>query len=375
MENAPTSANLPLSAPIGALMRPTNSVAPEDSLQRVASELRRNGGDILPLTIDDILKGIVTEGSLALAFAEGHDLHAPATVAGITASTIAPYATGAEALRRLADEGLPTLVVVDDVGRVLGLVSATDLVPRRRVIPRPAMIGGMATPFGVYLTNGVVKGGAGGFALMCTGALMFAMLFGATCLVSYVMPALMSLGVPADWGDLISSALGPFLFLIAMRLVPLSGTHAAEHQVVHALERGEDLVPEVVSRMPRVHPRCGTNLAAGATIFLGVFGFEWIPYLEVRLMVAFFATMFLWRKLGSLLQEFVTTRPPNEKQLRSGIHAANQLLDHYAKSRVASPSVPQRLWNSGVLHVMAGSMLMYGLVSLLAWKLNLSVPL
>ncbi len=32
--------------------------------------------------------------------------------------------------------------------------------------------------------------------------------------------------------------------------------------VVHAIEEGEDLTLEKVRPMPRVHPRCGTNLVA-----------------------------------------------------------------------------------------------------------------
>lgn len=343
-------------------MRPTSMVAPEDSLHRAASELRRNGGDLLPLGVEGVLKGVVTEASLAMALAEGEDMNAPATRAAVTASTIAPYASGAEALRKLAQEQIPTLVVVDDKGQVMGLISASDLAPRRRVLPRPAMVGGMATPFGVYLTNGSVKGGAGGWALVATGALMFVLLYGAVFLVQYAMPAVMSLGmslgVPADWGASVQGALGPMLFLLMMRLVPLSGIHAAEHQVVHALERGEDLVPEVVRRMPRVHPRCGTNLAAGATIFMSIAFTEWIGDENIRVIVALFATLLLWRKVGSFLQEFVTTRPASDKQVDSGIKAAKQLLENYSRARVATPTIPQRLWNSGVLHVLAGSTVM-----------------
>lgn len=337
-------------------------VAPEDSLNRAASELRRNGCDILPVALDGLLKGVVTEATLALALAEGEDMNAPASIAAVTASTIAPYASGAEALRRLAEEKLPALVVVDDKGQVMGLISASDLAPRRRVMPRPAMIGGMATPFGVYLTNGAVKGGAGGWALVATGALMFVLLYGAVFLVEYAMPAIMSLimtmGLPADWGTMVQGALGPLLFLLMMRMVPLSGIHGAEHQVVHALERGEELVPEVVRRMPRVHPRCGTNLAAGATIFMTISFSEWTADENVRVMVGLFATLLLWRKVGSFLQEFVTTRPATDKQVASGIRAATQLLDNYAKAKVATPTIPHRLWNSGVLHVLAGSTLM-----------------
>ena len=356
-------------------MRPTNAVAPEDSLIRAGAELRRNGGDVLPVTSDGLLHGVVTEASLARTIADGIDLNESATHAMVPAAKIAPYASGAEALRRLAEEAVSGLVVVDDFDRVVGLVSATDLLPRKRVLPRPSMVGGMATPFGVYLTNGVVSGGAGGFALVCTGMIMFLMLFGATTLVSFALPALLTVGVPPSWGNFLNSALGPALFLLGMRLVPLSGTHAAEHQVVHAIERGEDLVPDVVRRMPRVHPRCGTNLAAAATIFLGIAFTPWIAFEEVRVMVAFLVTMMVWRPLGSWLQAWVTTRPANDRQLASGIRAGRELLEAYARSRVAAPSIPQRLWSSGVLHVMAGSALMMGIVALVAWIFNLPVEL
>jgi hypothetical protein len=356
-------------------MRPTQTVAPEDSLQRATLELRRNGGDLLPVAIDGALVGILTENSLAVAFAHGSDLRDPVSEAMRPAATVAPYASGAEALRKLTEPEVSALVVVDDHRQVLGVVAATDLVPRRRVLPRPAMVGGMATPFGVYLTNGVVSGGAGGLALVCTGAVMFFLLFAAQILVQYAMPAIVSLGLPPAWGDWAQSATTPVLFLVAMRIIPLSGTHAAEHQVVHAIERGEDLLPDVVRRMPRVHPRCGTNLAAAATIFLSIFLTEWIPYTEVRLLVAFFVTVTLWRRVGALLQEFVTTRPATDRQLASGIKAGTELLDRFARSRVTSPSAFQRIWNSGILHVVMGSSIMAGLVYLVGQVLNLPVPI
>lgn len=356
-------------------MRPTRSVAPDDSLQRAANELRLNGAELLPLAEDEFYFGVITEHSLAQAMANGVDLNEPARVAAEPAGTIAPYASGAEALRRLTDPGVSHLVVVDDHGQLLGIIAATDLLPRRRVMPRPNMVGGMATPFGVYLTNGVVSGGANHWALMSTGAVMFSILFGAEILLQFVMPSLISTGLPPSWADWAQGALTPVLFLVGMRLIPLSGTHAAEHQVVHAIERGEDLVRDVVRRMPRVHPRCGTNLAAGATIFMGILMTEWIPHEEVRLLVAFFVTMFTWRKVGGLLQQHVTTRPASDRQLEDGIRAGKQLLDRYTKARVATPTIPQRLWNSGMIQVILGSSLTAGLIYLLGQIFNFPVPL
>jgi uncharacterized protein YqhQ len=149
------------------------------------------------------------------------------------------------------------------------------------------------------------------------------------------------------------------VFLGLMRAVPLSGIHGAEHQVVHAIEREEELQPDVIRRMPRVHPRCGTNIAVGATMFLGLADWAWTPVLEYRLIVAAIVTAFLWRRIGSILQQFVTTKRPSDKQLESGIKAAKMLLDRYAKAHSAFPSVPQRIWNSGMLQVMSGALLVF----------------
>lgn len=366
----------PLAEPVGALMRPTDSVAPEDSLERGGQELRRNGACLLPLVDEGgYLRGAISEASLARALADGVELRSPAAIANVPVLTIAPYASGAEALRRLADSGGDPLVVVDDQGRVMGMLLASDLLPRRRVHPRPSMVGGMATPLGVYLTNGAIRGGAPQVGLVLTGALLFCLLFSAQLVVTPLVPLVDQLPVPMTVKEMIVNGIPLILFLAGLRLVPLAGTHGAEHQVVHALERGEELVPEVVARMPRVHPRCGTNFAAAAFLFLGLFGAEWIPWQDVRFLVAALVTLFLWRPLGSLLQQHVTTRKPSEAQLKGAIHAAEQLCERYASARISTPSIPIRIWNSGLLHVISGSVLMtlliYGVAALFGWDVPL----
>jgi uncharacterized protein YqhQ len=159
--------------------------------------------------------------------------------------------------------------------------------------------------------------------------------------------------------------------LLMMRLVPLSGIHGAEHQVVHAIEREEELKPEVIRRMPRIHPRCGTNLAAGASIFLTIFFGSWPAEGEIRFIVAALATVLLWRKVGGFLQQYITTKRPSDKQLQSGIRAGEMLLERFAEAKVTSPTIGQRIWSSGVLHVMTGAVLMTCLV----WLFELLVPL
>ncbi|HWD40135.1 MAG TPA: DUF1385 domain-containing protein [Fimbriimonas sp.] len=352
-----------LGSPVRALMRPTLKIEPEDSLALAASRLRQNGSPVLPVVSGNRLIGILSEAVLAKALGNGVE-HTDAVQNWlIPAETILAYETGAEALRRLEDGS--TLVVVDDQEQLLGLVSANDLWPRRRPPVKPAAVGGMATPLGVYLTTGTTSGGAPKWALILTGAYMALMLVVGAKLASYCGDRLALAGTKADFVATFEFIATLVFFGVIMRLSPLAGTHAAEHQVVHAIEREEDLVPEVVRRMPRVHPRCGTNYAAGALIFLQLFSWEWYSDEGTRLVVAGIATLALWRWVGSLLQFYVTTKPPSERQLANGIKAGQQLLENYSHARVSYPNIWMRLWNAGLFHVALGSSLLLGLVGLI----------
>lgn len=356
-----------LGSPVGVLMRPPVYVAPEDSLARAVEELRRWNAEVIAVADGEMtLVGVIGEREAARALAAGFEPSSPVSDAMRTPDTIPPYATGAEALRVIDGGAGPTLFVIDDQRRLLGSITASDLFPRKVARLRPPSVGGMATPFGVYLTNGVVRGGVGDLALVATGATLFVML--AVCqLAAYpVVDWISGWGGPEWLLTMLSGALPIALFMGLMRLAPLSGTHASEHMVVHAIERGEELDPNIIRRMPRVHPRCGTNLAVGAMLFLGIFTTELIENVELRFVLAAIVTFLLWRRLGSLVQLYVTTKPPKDTQIRSGLRAANELLDRYATSPISEASIPARLWRMGMLQVMAGSMLSFGALTLIA---------
>lgn len=318
--------------------------------------MRENGVSLVPLGFGPFLTGALRETELGRALALGMSDRSPAyAVPRRMPATIRPYATGSEALRRLEETGEPALVVVDDEGRVLGVLSAVDLVGSPAPRLRPRLIGGMATPFGVYLTTGTFGAGVGPLALVVTGMLLFG-LFMVAALVSYpVGQWALASGWPREYASLALQASTLVLFMAGLRALPLAGIHAAEHMVVHAIERGEELVPEIVSRMPRVHPRCGTNIAAGAALFFGIATSNWIPDPTLRILIAAVATLVLWRPLGTALQYFVTTKPPTPAQIEMGIRAGRELLERYRTSHHLLPSIGQRLWNSGLLQLMMGS--------------------
>lgn len=354
----------PLSNPVGRLVRPVDPLSLESSLQALADTLREEGLPAVPVVDGGVFVRMAGEQDLVRALGDGSPLQSSLreTLAQINAETevniLRPYSTGAEALRVFADSGLAVLPVVDDGGVPLGVLLPSSLTPHTARTLRPRLVGGMATPLGVYLTTGAVSGGAKPLALVLTGGLLFGL---------FVLAAYASLALVTALPEVVTKPIGAgnlyeflaiLLFLVAMRLAPLAGTHGAEHMVVHAIERGEELTPNVVRRMPRVHPRCGTNLAVAAMLFIGISTSEWVPDMQLRVLVAILTTLILFRPLGSFVQQYLTTKPPTDAQLENGIAAGKQLLDRHATGGRTQASTFGRLLNSGLFHVMAGAMVL-----------------
>ena len=365
----------PLSQSVGALARHAETVHLGQSLESVAATLRYAESAMVVVLDEPLVAGVVDEAGLSACLAAGADPHEPLERAMRPANTIAPYATGAEALRRFEDEGSGPLVVVDEAGHLLGILSPSDLFPKRIEPMRPPAIGGMATPFGVYLTTGGVRAGASNLALVSTGMLLFTLFLAGVLLTDPLAAALVQEPRWQGVEEAVSEYLPILLFLVGMRALPLAGTHASEHMVVHAIERGEPLIASVVARMPRVHPRCGTNIAVGAGIFLGVFHADFLADEQIRLLLAGLATLALWRPVGSLAQRWVTTKPPSAHQIDAGVEVGRALLERFSASPHTTPSFAARIWNSGMLHVMAGAGLSAAIVSLLSNALGLNLPL
>ena len=344
-----------LSMPVGALAAHNDPVQKGTSLRVAAHALAESGLHALPVADGRRVVGLIDEGALLQALGMGLDPNDPVeAVMDSDPAMLPPHATGAQALRIFDASGRHAIVVVDMDLQVVGLLTPSRLFHRPQASYRPQLVGGMATPFGVYLTNGVVGGGAKGIAIATSGMTLFGIFFVAAFVVT-AFANILKIDQDAHAGLLDFASM--LLFLVGLRVIPLAGTHGAEHMVVHAIERGEELTPDVVRRMSRVHPRCGTNIAVGAMVFLSLFAWEWTRYDEIRLMVAIFATLFLWKPLGSFVQYFFTTKPPNEGQLLSGIRAGKELLAASARAPYSRGNVLQRIYASGLLHVIAGATL------------------
>ena len=305
------------------------------------------------------------------------------------AQCIGAGAKTSEAARQMDDAGINLLFVVDASGAFLGLVGRGDLVREMaRPLQAPQM-GGMATPLGVYLTTGAVSGGVGTFALMLTGLGMFCALLLSILLTQpllHLVERFASAFVLEKNSGLITvflSLLQTAIYLLFVRFSPLAGFHAAEHQTVHAVEKSYPLLPTYVAAMPRVHPRCGTNLVAGGLILTTTasllqalsemlrIGGEEIGY-GIWAVAAFLAWGY-FRPVGSFLQHFITTRPATPAQIQSGIRAAREVLvRHEARTRAFAPAPKPivRLWHMGFMQIFSG--FFFGVA--LLWALGFCFP-
>jgi len=365
------------------IMRSVRTLGPWDDIGKASELMRASSSPALPVVAQGRVVGIVSEEDLAGCLGDGGDAIRPVGSARsvlvqeimrepceVLKDALSPQEAAAVFTRTQCS----MLPVVDRYGFYIGLLGRLDLLSYQCRTLHPAVIGGMATPLGVYLTTGTFGMGAGNLGLFLTGASLMLL----NCIALLMAQGLQWLlwhgfsaasggpvaGMPGPGAALISLTLDVLpilLFLLLIRLSPLAGYHAAEHQVVHAIENGEPLIPEVVSRMPRVHPRCGTNFMAGMMVMMLVVTLmepTKIP-IQMSVLVAALVAMATWRTVGELLQYYITTRPPSLKQLESGIAAGKALLERYQCQPGRPVNLKGRLWYSGILQVGLGFLITY----------------
>ncbi len=261
------------------------------------------------------------------------------------------------------------LPVIEPDGGFRGMISRADAISALGRNVRPPVVGGMATPLGVWLTTGVLSAGAPPLGLFLSGATL------GLCMIFAYFALLIPLAfINPEWAALFSSGrLGAFssegsllnlvialvhslVFVSAMRCLPISGVHAAEHQTVWAIERGLPLVPEVVAKMPRAHPRCGTNLLALSGLITIIF--QHLPSFDGgTILFALFFIYLTWRNFGEMLQLVFTTKPATPRQLQSGIDAGRALLEKYQDQPHVMPPFGASLLRSGMIYSALGIML------------------
>lgn len=350
------------------LAKAVPTLHPADSLGKALRLFGTTGQSVLAVVEGSVLMGVITENDL-LAWLRGHDDRLTWVEAGAahdamvmqamrTDLTVGDADAPLESVLALFDlEDFKALPVVDPDGRFRGMLLRHTVMAALSHNLRPAKIGGMATPLGVYLTTGHLSAGAGFWGLFLNGfgltVLNFGILFG-------LQQAQAAMGWRAPEAVQVLAALG--VFLLALRLSPLSGFHAAEHQTVNAIEAGEALDLETIMGMPREHPRCGTNLMAllfSAQLLLPLLAAE-----PLWLLPAIAALWISWRKVGGWIQTVFTTKPPRRYQLQSGLKAGEELMRAFQQRPAYRTSRVRRFWNMGMVQILAGGLSAFALFEL-----------
>lgn len=379
-------------------MRPLPVLSPEDSISRFIRICRRNSCSSLPVISQNRVCGMVYQKDvLSLLSSDAIDdndniLHSPLSEIMRPPLTISSDCSYRYIRKYFIDHQLDllhALPVVDEQNYCLGIIIHNDLLLSDGPTCRPGSIGGMATPFGVYLTDGNLQGGASNLALVTSGAVTGGFLLLAVTAVDFSLKGLSRFGhgfytvesldfATAGTNASASVALFGFavkiaiylLFFMLLRASNIAGYHAAEHQTVHAMERNEPLVIEVVRRMPRPHPRCGTNIMGIGLLLFTLYPLL-ISLLHMDIEDAFFVaaaiTFFAWRGFGNFLQAVFTTRPASDNQLASGIAAGNALIGTFYSAKPVRSSPIRRLWCMGILQNLTGLLLVMGSAQLLTW--------
>ncbi len=371
-------------AVIGNLMRGVRNLSPEDTIGKAAELLRVSGLAEYPMVSGGRLTGMVTEAAVLKALATGDSqtvIEEPvADIVNRNIVCVNPYMSIVQVAEVMNDHNLSVAAVVDEHGSYLGLAVRSDITGALSLTIRPPTVAGMATPLGVYLSTGHIRAGAGDFGLFLAGVALMAMYFAATGVIFGLAwlvdrtgafhPSLFDImrfetRYTANWMEVtraIMYGLSLPVFLGLMRLAPISGYHAAEHMVVHAIENGEPLKRANVMAMPRVHPRCGTNIVAAVALFFLV---RQVLSDDAAVMLFIFVLVFAWRAVGGYFQYYITTRPPSEKQLDNGIKAGESLLAQYRANPGYHVTGWRRLWNTGLPMVMLGSATAMGVAELI----------
>ena len=249
--------------------------------------------------------------------------------------------------------------IVDNKGRYTGKsITRTTLIAYLTRMVKPRSIGGLATPLGVYMTDGLHQAGPGNLGLILTG-----MSFGLFAVIIEIFINLFLNVIPVNLNfSTLIIIIQISLFVIFIKLTPFSKIHAAEHQTIHAIEKGLPLTIDTVRMQPRPHKRCGTNLMILITgILFVIFSISDVAIFKdpvikfIYTVIAFLFVFKYWRKVGMWLQEYLTTSEASNSQIENGIKVGEELIKkHKEDISPKQPDLFSKLWNIGIVQILAG---------------------
>jgi predicted transcriptional regulator len=358
---------------ISAVSEDIFSVSQYLDISRLPDIFHFAGADTLPvIDKDGLIVGIVSEFDLAkvakeLSF-DKNSYQSKLTVENIMTKEVWLETQGAD-ISNLVDKldqmHIRVIPIVDEAGFYTG-----KCVTRKKLINfltkkiKPRTISGVATPIGVYLSDGLYQVGAKNIGLMLNGAIFASFFFVAEFLTSGIQ------------NNFWASILKLFMFLVFFKIFPISQIHASEHKVINAIEKGLPLDVKTVQKQSRIHIRCGTNLLV---LFFGISTIFYITNILIpkiwllRFMISFLLLIGLfsyWKQIGFKIQQFFTTREPTDKQVEKAIKVAEELLQ-------VSKNDPQDkninlltlIYTSGFLQIIISFLVFMNILSLILYNM------
>lgn len=368
---------------VGALARPVTCLREYHSLGDAAERMRRAAVTALPVVDGDSIIGVLYEEDLVQGIRLDNG-KLPSTNDGTVVHDVMhrdvlllpASCTVGEAVRLINESNVSAFPVMNADGTLRGVITRADVISAACHGLRPDRIGGMATPLGVHLHAGFHRAGPGDIGLLLTGSMMALLMSVSEFIGEYLLNAV-DHAADTNWSQSFVGMVGPewfgfrlLIFFGMMRLSFLTGIHGAEHQVVHAIERGEPLAPDIVASMPLVHARCGTNLMMAITIMVMVVLFAQGQSQPEQLLTHIMGVAFVlltWRRIGALAQKVFTTKRPSLRQLQGAVRVGDQLLKRYRADPTYRPGMFRVIWNMGLLQVMLGAYAVWMLVEMF-WR-------
>jgi hypothetical protein len=230
----------------------------------------------------------------------------------------------------------------------------------------PTKVSGISTPFGVFFSNGIAKGGLSDIKLFLTGSLfsIFAILIFLTGDFFFEATNNLFGATENSTTSTLAIILPLAFFLILIKFTRLSKLHGAEHKVAHAIESGDILSVYSVNSYSRIHKRCGTNLLILVLLLQ-------IMIIYLNPILAIVIALFIWRFLGNKVQYYITTTEPGEKDLTSAILAGKDFMKNYYNTTISKVRLDplKKIYNLGIFQILGGYFFTILILNFLAWGL------
>ncbi|AEE14127.1 protein of unknown function DUF1385 [Thermodesulfobium narugense DSM 14796] len=258
-------------------------------------------------------------------------------------------------------------VVVLGHGNIpVGILYYQDVMAFLNGYPMPTRVSGISTPFGIFFSNSLARGGISDIKLFLTGSLFsfFAIIMFLAGDFFYEILKYIFVDFDPYTVSLLSIVLPLIIFLFLIKFTGLSKLHGAEHKVAHAIESGDILSSHSVGFYSRVHKRCGTNLLILLLLLQ-------VMVIYINPILACVIALFAWRALGNKIQFYITTSEPGEKEINNALFAGRDFMKNYFDVVVNNVKVSsfRKIYNSGIFQILSGYFFVIFVINFLAWSL------